>query len=149
MKVRSLLVAAVSVVMLSAALYAVDESKLEGIKCPVSGRPVKAGTEVAYKGGDVLFCCQNCPKAFQTDTAKFATKANQQLVATEQAKQVKCPLTGKAINPATAISVAGTDVAFCCNNCKGKVAAAQGAPQAELVFGDKAFDKAFEVKKDQ
>src|SRR5262245_43376064 len=90
----------------SARVYA-PELKLEGIKCPVSGKAAKAASSVDYKGGKVYLCCDGCPDAFKKDTAKFATKANMQLVATGQAKQVKCPVAGKDINPATGIEVSG------------------------------------------
>jgi len=134
--------------LLVATVMAEDkEVKLDGIKCPVSG---KAATQnsVDYKGGKVYFCCENCPKAFSKDSAKFATKANAQLVATGQAKQAKCPLSGQALNPDTAITVAGAKVCFCCEKCQGKVAAAKGDEQANLVFSDKAFEKAgFKVGK--
>lgn len=121
--------------------------KLEGVKCPVSGKPINKDATVDYKGGKVYFCCPNCPKAFAGNTKKFAAKANQQLYQTGQAKLTKCPITGKKLNPATKISVAGTDVCFCCNGCKGKVSKAEGAAQLELVFGDKAFKKGFTVGK--
>jgi hypothetical protein len=65
----------------------------------------------------------------------------------DHAKQVKCPITGKDLNPATVIDVGGVKVAFCCNNCKGKVSKAEGDEQLNLVFGDDAFKKGFEVKK--
>src|SRR5437764_5009736 len=55
------------------------EVKLDGIKCPVSGKAATANS-VDYKGGKVYFCCENCPKAFSKDSTKFATKANAQLV---------------------------------------------------------------------
>lgn len=136
---------AASVMLLAAPVFAGDEIKLDGIKCPVSGGPAKAGTEVDYKGGKVFFCCNNCPKNFEKNTAKFATKANMQLVATGQAKLVKCPIAGRDLNPDTAIKVGGVEVSFCCNNCKGKVAKATGDEQLDLVFGDKAFEKGFKV----
>jgi YHS domain-containing protein len=122
---------------------------LAGAKCPVSGKAAKDidGSSVDYKGGKVYLCCAGCPKAFEKDTAKFAAKANQQLYQTGQAKLVKCPITGKKLNPETKISVAGTDVCFCCNGCKGKASKAEGDAQLELVFGDKAFEKGFEVAK--
>ncbi len=125
------------------------EAKKDGPKltCPVSGKPVNPEATVDYKGGKVAFCCTNCPKAFAANTAKYATKANLQLVQSGQAKEVKCPLTGKPLNPATKTSVAGTNVCFCCNGCKGKVTKAEGDEQLELVFGDKAFDKGFVVGK--
>ena len=148
MKAR--LFAALGVVaLLVATVMAEDkkEVKLDGIKCPVSG---KAATQnaVDYKGGKVYFCCENCPKAFSASTAKFATKANAQLVATGQAKQAHCPLTGGKLNPDTAITVAGAKVCFCCEKCQGKVKEAKDAEAAELVFSDKAFEKAgFKVEK--
>lgn len=150
MNARHWLVGLASVTLLAASLYAADAIKLEGIKCPVAGnKPAKAGTEVDYKGGKVFFCCQNCPKAFGADTAKFAEKANHQLAATKQAKQLKCPLTGEDINPDAKVSIAGVDVNFCCEGCQGKVTKAKDAEKVTLVFADKPFDKAFKVGADK
>jgi YHS domain-containing protein len=129
-----------------AAVVAAEGVKLDGIKCVVAAKnPAKEANAVDYKGGKVFFCCQNCPKTFSKDPAKFATAANQQLVATGQAKQTACPLSGKDIAADTKISVNGTDVAFCCNNCKGAVEKSDKA--AEMVFSDKAFEKGFKVSK--
>ncbi len=149
MKTR-LLIATICAIALSAtlSLTAADKEEkdpLAGIKCPVSGKAIKAASFVKHNGGKVYFCCDNCPKAFAKNTAKFTAKANQQLYATKQAKLVKCPIKGKKLNPKTAIDVAGTKVAFCCNGCKGKVSKATGADQLELVFGAKAFAKGFKV----
>ena len=96
----------------------------------------------AYKGGKVYFCCENCPKAFAKDTAKYATKANHQLAATGQAKQAKCPISGAKLNAEKTVKVGGVEVQFCCEKCQGKVAAAEGDAQLELVFADAAFEKA-------
>jgi YHS domain-containing protein len=125
------------------------EVKLDGIKCVVaSGKAAKAEKSADYKGGKVYFCCDGCPKAFAKDTKKFATKANAQLVATGQAKQAKCPLSGGDLNKDTEITVGGAKVQFCCNMCKGKVEKAEGDKQLEMVFGEKAFEKAgFKVEK--
>ena len=68
------------------------EEKAKELKCPVSGQPAKAEHKVAFNGGDVTFCCPNCPKAFEKDSEKFAAKANLQLLQSEQIKQVKCPI---------------------------------------------------------
>jgi YHS domain-containing protein len=141
-----LILFSVAALLASTTVYAADV-KLDGILCPVSGKAVKAESSRDYKGGKVYFCCDNCPTAFEKDTAKFATKANLQLVATGQAKQVKCPIAGKDLNAATAIEVGGVKVAFCCNNCKGKVNKAEGDEQLNLVFSDEAFKKGFEVQK--
>ena len=123
---------------------------LEGVKCLL--QPTKAANEskaADWKEGKVFFCCDNCSKAFSADKEKHAAKANAQLVATKQYKQTACPLSGGKLDDSTAIDVAGTKVAFCCNNCKGKVAGAKGEEQVDMVFGAKAFEKGkFEVVKD-
>ena len=148
-RARNWLVAVFSVMILGATLIAADKIDLKDIKCVVNPKgPAKAGTEVAYKGGHVFFCCNNCPKAFQADTAKFATRANHQLVATRQAVQGACPLSGGKLNKEATVNVSGAVVAFCCENCQGKVAKAEGDEQLALVFSDAAFAKAkFKVAK--
>jgi YHS domain-containing protein len=135
--------------MAAVTAYAADEVKLDGVKCVVAGsKDAKAANAVDYKGGKVFFCCMNCPKAFKADTKKFAAKANHQLVATGQAKQAKCPLTGEEVDASTAIEVSGAKIAFCCNMCKGK--AEKSKEQIELLFNDKAFEKAgFKVGKSE
>jgi YHS domain-containing protein len=128
-------------------LRAADEPGKD-VKCPVSGKAVKADKTVDFNGGKVYFCCENCPKAFQADTAKYAAKANHQLVQTGQLKQVACPLTGKPTKDEQTVEIDGVKVAFCCGNCKGKVAKASGDEQLNLVFGDtsKGFKPAKEAK---
>jgi YHS domain-containing protein len=141
--------------LLCSAMFAVGlvafaaEEKAKEFKatCPLSNKAALQDKTADYKGGKVYFCCENCPKAFAKDPAKFATKANQQLIATGQTNQLKCPLSGGPLNPDASLEVAGAKVGFCCNNCKGKVAEAKGDAQAELVFSDAAFAKGFEVKK--
>lgn len=147
MKARSV-VAAVACAALFVTTLAAADIKLEGVKCLLNPKG-KANPEQSaeYKEGKVFFCCGNCLKKFNGDTEKFATKANAQLVATKQYKQKGCPISGGKLNPSTAIKVAGTKVAFCCNNCKGKAEKAEGDDQLELVFSDKAFAKGFEPAK--
>lgn len=123
-----------------------EESKFKAT-CPVSGKEINEEAFVAYKGAKVYFCCPGCPGAFKKDTAKYAAKANHQLVGTKQATEVKCPFTGKKLNPETAVDVAGVSVTFCCNNCKGKAEKAEGDKQLALIFSDEAFKKGFKVKK--
>jgi hypothetical protein len=125
--------------------YAAEEkekSKLDGIKCPVSGKVVKEDQSVEHRSGKVYFCCGGCPDEFKGNKAKYSTKANHQLVATGQAKQAKCPLSGGDLNKDTAITIDKAKLAFCCNNCKGKVEKEKGDAQLEMAFSDKAFDKA-------
>ena len=42
--------------------------------CPVSGKPVDPTKTLTHEGKVVGFCCENCPKAFQKEPAKFAAK---------------------------------------------------------------------------
>lgn len=146
-RISILTVSVLSLVLATA--YAEEKVKLDGVKCIVAGtKAAKEDNAVAYKDGKVFFCCMNCPKAFAGDKAKFATKANHQLVATGQAKQGKCPISGKDLDAGTEITVSGAKVAFCCNMCKGKAEGASGDEQLEMLFSDKAFDKAgFKVAK--
>ena len=128
----------------TASLYGAKEVKLDGIKCPVSGKAVKAEHAKGYKKtAKVYFCCPNCPKAFAGNTAKFAAKANQQLYATGQATAVKCPLTGKPLNAVQKVTINGKATAFCCGGCKDKVTKAED--KITLVFADAAFAKGFKV----
>jgi YHS domain. len=146
MSIRILLGLSACALLVIATAYAADAVKLDGINCVVQGtKPAKAETGVDYKGGKVYFCCMNCPKAFAADTAKYAAKANFQLAATKQAKQMKCPLSGEDIDNSQKIKVNGVEVNFCCDMCKGKAEAEKD--QVAFLFNDKAFDKAFKVGK--
>lgn len=114
--------------------------KLDGVKCIMAAtKDAKEANFVEYKGGKVFFCCQNCPKAFSKDPAKHAAKANHQLVATGQAKQGACPLSGQAVDDSKSITVNGATVKFCCPNCLAKAESADD--KVELLFSDKAFEK--------
>lgn len=85
--------------VLAAAVSLGAEKKAEkGWKalCPVTGEPASKSVSTDYQGAKVYFCCPGCIAPFNKDTAKYAAKANLQLVVTGQAKQVACPLTGRA-----------------------------------------------------
>lgn len=140
---------AIACLCVAGAAYTIAEDKEAfKAKCIVAGdKDAKQDKSAEYKGGKVYFCCDGCLGAFKKDQAKFATKANAQLVSTKQAKQTKCPISGGDLNQDTAVEVGGVKVAFCCNNCKKKVTDAQGDEQLNLVFSDTAFDKGFEKPK--
>jgi hypothetical protein len=116
------------------------------ILCPVSGKPAADDVTAKYRGGEVRLCCSGCVGVFAKDPAKFASKANYQLVATKQAVQVACPFSGGKLDPEAATEVQGTKVAFCCNGCKGKAEKAKGDDQLALLFSDKAFEKGFKMQ---
>ncbi|MBP87688.1 MAG: hypothetical protein CMJ64_13350 [Planctomycetaceae bacterium] len=146
MKARSLLVGAVSVAILSVSLYAAEKIKLEGIKCVINPKGAAKdvdGSSREHRGGTVYFCCANCPRAFdkkiEAKDEVVDSKANAQLVATKQAKQAKCVFTGGPLK--TQLTVAGAEVQFCCDKCKGKAEKLEGNAQLVALFGDKAFKK--------
>ena len=143
----TLLILALAVSIALPRLMAEEKDKLNGAKCPVSGKAAKADHAVDYRDAKVYLCCGGCPDAFAKDKAKYTTKANHQLALTGQAKQEKCPLSGGELNKEATTDVNGVKVTFCCNNCKGKVEKAKDDEKVELTFADKAFDKGFKVEK--
>ena len=137
-----------AVLVVAGATVIAGEIDLKGVKCIVAGgRDADASKVAEYKDSKVYFCCGNCLSKFKKDSKPFAAKANKQLVSTKQYEQKGCPFSGGDLNAETAIEVAGTKVAFCCEGCKGKASKAEGDKQIELVFNDKAFEKAFAKKK--
>ena len=112
-------------------------------KCPVSGADAKQDVTAAYMEKKVHLCCDKCKAAFEKDSAKYAVKANHQLVETKQFKQAKCPLSGGPCKKDFAVKVSSTEVYFCCDKCQGKVAGASGDDQLALVFATDAFKKGF------
>lgn len=136
------------VALLAVSLVAA-EIKLEGVKCVMNPKAnAKMEKSLEYKGGKVFFCCDNCPKGFTSKIKAgdevVAAKGNKQLIQTGQAKQQKCPFTGGPMKEK--LTVAGAEIQFCCNNCKGKAEKMEGDKQLVALFGDKAYKKAgFEV----
>jgi len=131
---KTMFFAATGFVLLSAAVLAAAAAKPEAA-CPVSGRACNPEATASFEGAKVCFCCANCVKAFEADSAKFAAKARQQLVVTGQFKQTGCPFSGGGVKDGTQLTVAGVEVGFCCNNCQGKVAKADAEEQVKMVFG--------------
>ena len=144
-------------------LAATEDQKDVLIYCPVAGmkgmkdccpggwcgrRPTPDVT-TAYKGGVVQFCCKDCLAVFKKSPSKFAAVANHQLVATQKAKQERCPVTGGTFDPAISAEVAGVVVHFANEGACATVRNADEAQRVNLVFGDSAFGKAFRVVEKQ
>ncbi len=127
------------------------EEKKSAAFCPVMGigHDVDESVSIDFEGGKLHFCCEKCIPGFKKDEAKFAAAAHHQMVATGQMKQVKCPFSGGKLNPEQKVTIAGVEVAFCCDKCKGKVEKAkEDKDKVEMVFKD--TKKGFEmVKKDK
>ena len=111
MSIRNLSVMFTAVLAVGLVAYAADEkAKAFKATCPIANKPALEDKTADYKGAKVYFCCGNCPKAFEKDTAKYDTKANQQLVATGQATQAKCPISGGPLNAEKTVEVGGVKV---------------------------------------
>lgn len=124
------------------------QEKKTQLQCPVMDKPAKESVSTEYKGAKIYFCCPGCIKAFEANKAKHAAKANEQLVASGQAKQKACPLSGKPAGDEKA-EIDGVVVRFCCAGCKAAVEKAEAEKRREMIFGEKAFEKGFEVKKQE
>jgi hypothetical protein len=155
--VTSLAAAVIAMISLGVLLAADDTAKEKADKkkdaafCPVGGIGHAVNKELVadFEGGKINFCCPDCPEPFKKNTAKFAANARHQLLATGQIEQVACPLSGQKINPEKKADVAGIEVAFCCENCQGKVVkAAKPEEKIAMVFKASIKDsKAFKLKK--
>lgn len=135
MKTR-LSIAAFAVLALVVGNYLRAADEKPALKCPVSGKAVDATKTVDFNGGKVAFCCENCPKAFNANSKKFAGKANLQLVQSGQLKQVKCPLTGRPMAADKVVEIEGAKIAVCCGNCLAKATKAAGDDQINLLLSD-------------
>ena len=138
-------VALAVVALLAGTVVSAAPKEPKDAKCPVSGKACNPAKSADFAGGKVYFCCDNCAGAFKGDSAKFASKAHQQLVSTGQLKQKACPLSGGAIKPETKVAIGDAEVAFCCNNCKGKVEKAAADERVTMVFG--SIEKGFKPAK--
>ena len=128
--------AALLVVCFSTAVVSAAVKDPKDAACPVSGKKCNPEKHVAFSGGQVYFCCGNCEKAFEADSAKFAAKAHQQMVSTGQLTQKGCPFSGGPVKAGTEVDIDGVEVGFCCNNCKGKVEKASPEQRVTMVFGN-------------
>jgi YHS domain-containing protein len=121
-------------------------SKTVNVKCPLTGKPVVAGHTFKYKNEEIGFCCPNCLGKFKGKPAGFIGKVvrvNKPAVKAKAGAKVKvgatatvkvgakvkvatktfnskCPLSGKAVNPAHTLAHKGKTVGFCCPNCLAK-----------------------------
>jgi YHS domain-containing protein len=118
---------------------------LSGIKCVVNGdRNASPDAFADYRNSKVFLCCEQCTTQFESKISEFSTRANHQLVLTGQFKQTKCPISGGEIDSHVTANVGGTRVSFCCSSCLKKVDDTPAMKdRAEMVFGDKAFEKTF------
>ena len=115
--------------------------------CVIDDHPIDRAISTDWQGGKVCFCSEKCLKEFLASTGKYAARANHQLLASGQARQVACPFTGKPLNSQIpTVRVAGADIGFCCRACQQTVTRADRQTRFDLIFGD-AFRTGFAVQK--
>ncbi len=133
------------------AVTAVVVDNLKDVKCcMMTKKDVKKEQAVAYRDAFMYFCCPKCKGNFEKDPAKFAVKANQQLVQTKQFVQTKCPFSGEDVDAAQKVKIGEVEVSFCCENCVKKVNGEKDdEAKAKLVFGDESFEKGFAKAEDE
>jgi YHS domain-containing protein len=110
MKMRFACCAALLAVCFSATVVSAAVKDPKDAACPVSGKNCNPEKHVAFDGGQVYFCCGNCEKAFEADSAKFAAKAHQQMVSTGQLVQKGCPFSGGPVKAGTELAIDGVEV---------------------------------------
>jgi YHS domain-containing protein len=111
-----------------------DEEKKEAlpteIACTVSGAKVdvaKATSEtryIDYEYNRYYFCCNNCPKAFEKDPEKYASKPSIALSKIEMPKELACAVmtdhkldVKKATEEKMFADYNGSRYYFCCAGC--------------------------------
>lgn len=94
----------------------VDLSK---VLCPVMDKPVTLTMSTETPDGPVYFCCAGCIDKYKAEPKKFAEKvaAQRKLLAPLAKVQVKCPITGNAVDRKVSAEVNGKTVYFCCADC--------------------------------
>lgn len=123
------------------------EVSLKDVKCLFCGKDAQKENVAEYKGLKVYFGCPGCAGSFKENPKKFAAEANAQLVATKQAKQIACPLSGKKTSDKFKVTVNKTEVALCCPNCKKAVEKLESEDQLKKLFSEAAFKKGFKIPK--
>ena len=137
-------ISGLAILLVAGATVIAADVDFKEVKCVIADKPADQSKTADYRDGKVYFCCGGCAGKFAKDSKKFAAKANHQLVSTKQYEQKGCPMSGGPVNPETMVKLAGTELGFCCNNCKGKFEAAKDDQEKlDLVFSGKAFEKAF------
>jgi YHS domain-containing protein len=130
--------------------------------CPVSGKPVDAQFTVAFEGKTVGFCCNNCPKTFEKEPAKFkdkikadaapatpvaaADKKATDAPAGSKPNNTLCPRKNTPVNPELVLAYDGKIVGLCCQECFGKFKENPSKYVANLKFDVATPEKKPEAK---
>lgn len=97
------------------------------VRCPVMGGPIDGKTFTEYRGQRIGFCCDDCPKQFDAAPAKYMAKLRK-----ASTDQVRCPVTGKPINPAVSSEYDGRTIYFSSEDALAKFKADMATYEAVL-----------------
>lgn len=90
-------------------------------KCPVTGKPVDLKYHLVYKGEILFFSSRECIATFKAGPRKYLTALYGELY--PQRYQVKCPVTGGAVDPKVFVEYEGRRIYYCCPGCDRKLKA--------------------------
>lgn len=118
------------------------------VKCLIAdNKNIVEVSGVDYLEGKVYFCCESCQDEFRANPAKYAQRANQQLVETGQYIQKACPFSGKDVDPELSLEIDGLSIGVSSSNYLDIVkSAADDDVRAELVFNPESFEMGFKKK---
>jgi YHS domain-containing protein len=96
----------------------VETGQVVQVGCPVSGREVNKDVAVETGTTKVAFCCEGCLAKYEK-AADDEGKLKVLFADLDKGftRQVKCPVSGKPINPQASLEHDGKKVYFCCEGC--------------------------------
>jgi YHS domain-containing protein len=95
----------------------VETGQVVQVACPVSGRAVNKEVAIETGNAKVAFCCEGCLGKYEKADDEGKLKVLFADFEKGFTNQVKCPVSGKPINPAASLEHEGKKVYFCCEGC--------------------------------
>jgi len=91
-------------------------------RCPVCGVPASWFVKKAADAGPIFFCCPECLKRFEAEPGKYDKEvaAQRELLAKLPKVQVRCPISGRAVDSKMSVEHDGQKVYFCGPGCMEK-----------------------------
>lgn len=94
-----------------------ETGQIVQVACPVSGHDFDEEVSIETGNTKVAFCCKNCLKKYENADDEGKLKVVFGDLEKGFTYQVKCPVSGKPINPTASVEYEGKKVYFCCPNC--------------------------------
>jgi YHS domain-containing protein len=94
-----------------------ETGQIVQVACPVSGHDFDKEVAVETGNTKVAFCCENCLAKYEKADDEGKLKVLFANLDKGFTRQVKCPVSGKPINPEHKVEFEGKQVYFCCPNC--------------------------------